>query len=201
LGVPGGISEVALCFWGEDCRYETAEQLAAPLLAIYWSLWECGSGVVADGRLLDTLRRIYAFGMCLMKLDIRQEAPRHEEAINTITEFLGMGSYKEWDEDKKVEWLLMELQGCRPLISPVMEMSPEVKEILDTFGAVAQLGRGSLGAYVISMASSASDILAVELLQREARMQMDMQVPLSRDLRVHAPLVSSFLLRFRDLLD
>lgn len=53
-------------------RYESAEQLAAPLLAIYWSLWECGSGVVADGRLLNTLRRIYAFDMCLMKLDIRQ---------------------------------------------------------------------------------------------------------------------------------
>lgn len=56
-------------------RYETADQLAAPLLAIYWSLWECGSGVVADGRLLDTLRRIYAFDMCLMKLDIRQVFP------------------------------------------------------------------------------------------------------------------------------
>lgn len=36
----------------------------------------------------------------------------------------------------------------------------------------AQLGRGSLGAYVISMTKGASDVLAVELLQREARMHV-----------------------------
>lgn len=42
----------------------------------------------------------------------------------------------------------------------------------DTFRVVAQLGRCSLGTYVISMAKSASDVLAVELLQREAQMQV-----------------------------
>ena len=36
------------------------------------SLWECGGGVIADGRLLDLIRRVYTFGMCLMKLDLRQ---------------------------------------------------------------------------------------------------------------------------------
>lgn len=107
-----------------------------------------------------------------------------------------MGSYKDWDEETKVEWLLAELQvtvatpictllwassdsvslqGRRPLISPVMEMSPDVKEVLDTFNVVAQIGSGSLGAYVISMASNVSDVLAVELLQREARVQSSAQ--------------------------
>mmetsp|Transcript_15331 Transcript_15331/g.38379 ORF Transcript_15331/g.38379 Transcript_15331/m.38379 type:complete len:1041 (+) Transcript_15331:121-3243(+) len=156
----------------DDPWYETAEQLAAPLLAVYWSLWECGSGVVADGRLLDTLRRVYAFDMCLMKLDIRQEAPRHEDAINAITEYLEIGSYKDWDEDTKVKWLVKELEGRRPLLSPLMELSEEVKEVLETFHVVAELGSGSLGAYVISMASLASDVLAVELLQRECRNQL-----------------------------
>ena len=51
-----------------------------------------------------------------------------------------------------------------------MKMSPEVREVMDTFGCAAQLGRDALGAYVISMASHASDVLAVELLQREANM-------------------------------
>jgi phosphoenolpyruvate carboxylase len=36
----------------DDAWYESTEQLAAPLLACYWSLWECGSGIVAEGALL-----------------------------------------------------------------------------------------------------------------------------------------------------
>ena len=53
-----------------------------------------------------------------------------------------------------------------------MPMTDEVREVLDTFRIAAQLGRTSLGAYVISMAKQASDVLAVELLQREAAMQV-----------------------------
>ena len=33
----------------DDVCYETTEALAEPLLACYWSLWECGSGIVAEG--------------------------------------------------------------------------------------------------------------------------------------------------------
>lgn len=51
-------------------------------------------------------------------------------------------------------------------------MTEDVKEVLDTFNVIAKIGSGSLGAYIISMASNASDVLAVELLQREARMQL-----------------------------
>lgn len=32
----------------------------------------CGSGVLADGRLGDLIRRVATFGMILMKLDLRQ---------------------------------------------------------------------------------------------------------------------------------
>ena len=33
----------------DDVWYETTGALAEPLLACYWSLWECGSGIVAEG--------------------------------------------------------------------------------------------------------------------------------------------------------
>ncbi|KAG7978951.1 hypothetical protein I3843_05G105900 [Carya illinoinensis] len=49
-------------------------------------------------------------------------------------------------------------------------VAPDVKEVLDTFRVAAELGSDSLGAYVISMASNASDVLAVELLQKDARL-------------------------------
>lgn len=45
-------------------------------------------------------------------------------------------------------------------------------QVIQTFQAAAELGNQSLGAYVISMANRTSDILAVELLQREAHLTM-----------------------------
>ena len=65
--------------------YETKEELAGPLLAIFWSLWECGAGIVADGRLLDLIRRLFAFGVVLLRMDLRQEASRHTEALDAVT--------------------------------------------------------------------------------------------------------------------
>lgn len=48
----------------------------------------------------------------------------------------------------------------------------QVREVLDTMRVAARLGSGSLGAYVISMSQAASDVLAVELLQKEARLMV-----------------------------
>ncbi|KAJ6356963.1 hypothetical protein OIU78_004959 [Salix suchowensis] len=150
--------------------YETTDQLLEPLLLCYESLQSCGAGVLADGRLVDLIRRVTTFGMVLMKLDLRQESGRHSEALDAITKYLDMGSYSEWDEEKKLEFLTRELKSKRPLVPPTIQVAPDVKEVLDTFRVAAELGSDSLGAYVISMASNASDVLAVELLQKDARL-------------------------------
>ncbi|KAI5444483.1 Phosphoenolpyruvate carboxylase 4 [Lathyrus oleraceus] len=150
--------------------YETADQLLEPLLLCYESLQSYGSGVLADGRLADLIRRVATFGMVLMKLDLRQESGRHADTLDAITTYLDMGTYSEWDEEKKLDFLTRELKGKRPLVPVSIEVPADVKEVLDTFQIAAELGSDSLGAYVISMASSASDVLAVELLQKDARL-------------------------------
>ncbi|KAK7306976.1 hypothetical protein VNO77_39637 [Canavalia gladiata] len=150
--------------------YETTDQLLEPLLLCYESLQSCGTGVLADGRLADLIRRVATFGMVLMKLDLRQESGRHAETLDAITKYLDMGTYSEWDEDRKLDFLTRELKGKRPLVPHSIEVAPDVKEVLDTFRMAAELGSDSLGAYVISMASNASDVLAVELLQKDARL-------------------------------
>lgn len=53
----------------------------------------------------------------------------------------------------------------------------QVREVLDTFRVAARLGNGSLAAYVISMSQAASDVLAVELLQKEARTMVRTRIP------------------------
>ncbi|CAH2066230.1 unnamed protein product [Thlaspi arvense] len=158
------------CEYDPLVSYETSEQLLEPLLLCYESLQSSGAGVLADGRLADLIRRVSTFGMVLVKLDLRQESGRHSEALNAITTYLDLGTYSEWDEEKKLDFLTKELKGKRPLVPPTIEVVPEVKEVLDTFRVAAEFGSESLGAYVISMASNASDVLAVELLQKDTRL-------------------------------
>ncbi len=70
-----------------------------------------------------------------------------------------------WPEEERTKWLLEELNGKRPLLPPGLQCTPEVAEVLSTFRILAELPPDSLGAYVISMAHTASDVLAVVLLQ------------------------------------
>ena len=65
--------------------------LREPLLLCYRSLHDCGMGVIADGPLLDFLRRVSTFGLFLVRLDVRQDATRHASAMAEITEYLGLG--------------------------------------------------------------------------------------------------------------
>jgi phosphoenolpyruvate carboxylase len=51
-----------------------------------------------------------------------QESSKHTEALDAITEFLELGTYSEWTEEKKLKFLTAELKGKRPLIPPVMEV-------------------------------------------------------------------------------
>ncbi|EEX93507.1 phosphoenolpyruvate carboxylase [Vibrio orientalis CIP 102891 = ATCC 33934] len=144
------------------------EQLWEPLYACYQSLHECGMGIIADGSLLDTLRRIKAFGVHLVRLDIRQESTRHSDVLSELTRYLGIGDYDQWSEQDKVAFLTNELASKRPLLPRDWEPSESVKEVLDTCKIVALQPREAFGAYVISMARTASDVLAVHLLLQES---------------------------------
>ncbi|KAK8604180.1 hypothetical protein V6N13_096639 [Hibiscus sabdariffa] len=101
--------------------YETKDQFLEPLLICYESLQSCGAGILADGRLADLIRRVSTFGMVLMKLDL-QESGRHAETLDAITRYLDMGTYSEWEEEKKLEFLTKELKGKRPLVPPTIEV-------------------------------------------------------------------------------
>ncbi len=147
------------------------------LLEICWrSLVETGHERLARGRLRDLLWRLSSFGLSLLRLDLRQESTRHTETLDALTRAVGLGAYGEWDEAERQAFLVAELEGNRPLVPPSLwrgdaDLPDTVKDVLGAFRVAAQQGPESLGAYVISMATSPSDVLAVELLQREARMR------------------------------
>jgi phosphoenolpyruvate carboxylase len=144
------------------------EQLWSPLHACYRSLLDCVMEIIANGALLDLMRRVCCFGVHLVRHDIRQESGRHTQVLSELTTHLGLGDYAAWDEGARQAFLLQELASRRPLIPPRWQPGPEVREVLDTCAVIAGQPPQALGAYVISMARQASDVLAVHLLLKEA---------------------------------
>ncbi|SEI11728.1 phosphoenolpyruvate carboxylase [Pseudomonas asplenii] len=151
-------------------------ELLEPLQLCYQSLHECGMGVIADGPLLDCLRRAVTFGLFLVRLDVRQDSSRHASAMNEITDYLGLGRYEDWDEDARLTFLIRELGNRRPLLPPYFKPSADTAEVLATCREIAAAPAASLGSYVISMAGAASDVLAVQLLLKESGVLRPMRV-------------------------
>lgn len=148
--------------------FTSVEQLWEPLHTCYLSLQSCGMSSVADGALLDLLRKVRCFGLHLVRVDVRQDSARHTQALSELTRFLELGDYADWDEAQKQAFLLAELASRRPLVPVRWQPSEEVAEVLATCAVVAVQPRTALGAYVISMARQPSDVLAVHLLLRES---------------------------------
>jgi len=165
-----------------DDIYLYKESLLEDLLLMHRSLCGTGNAVVAGGFLTDVLRNVSAFGLTLVPLDIRQESDRHEEALDAVTRFLGLGSYSQWDEDTKLNWLTQQLASKRPLLRPgVWRENPDIfsetaVDTLEISQMIAEQVEGSLGAYVISQATTASDVLAVLLLQKDAGVKKPLRV-------------------------
>jgi phosphoenolpyruvate carboxylase len=184
-------------FTWEPEAFEPAAELMEPLLLCHRSLHATGNGLIAEGRLTDVLRRLAAFGVTLVRLDVRQEAERHTEAVDAITRALGLGEYRCWTEERRVDFLVNVLTHGRKLTPARMPTNARVAEVLDTFRMMAAVHPESLGAYVITMAGKPSDVLAVELLQREAGVTPPRRVvPLfetARDLRAAAAMIDALL--------
>ncbi|KAI3917668.1 hypothetical protein MKW98_021430 [Papaver atlanticum] len=102
---------------------------------------------IADGSLLDFLRQVSTFGLSLVRLDVRQESDRHTDVMDAITNHLGIGSYREC--------------GKRLLFGPDLPKTEEIADVLDTFhSAFNNIASDSFGAYIISMVTPPSDVLA-----------------------------------------
>ncbi|MFV9648731.1 phosphoenolpyruvate carboxylase [Pseudomonas marginalis] len=172
--------------------------LLEPLELCYQSLHACGMGVIADGPLLDCLRRAVTFGLFLVRLDVRQDSSRHSAAMTEITDYLGLGRYEDWNEDMRISFLMKELANRRPLLPGYFKPSADTAEVLNTCKEVAAAPAASLGSYVISMAGAASDVLAVQLLLKDSGVQRPMRVvPLFEtlaDLDNAGPVIEQLLL-------
>ncbi len=157
-------------------RIHTRDDLLEPLMLCYQSLKDVGLDSIANGPLIDTIRRIHCFGINLAPLDIRQDAERHVQLLDELTHHLEMGRYEEWDEEQRQSFLLEQLASKRPLRPAHWPVSEDSREVLDTCRVIASEPRETLSHYVISMAKQPSDVLAVALILKECGLNWQMPI-------------------------
>ncbi len=144
------------------------EEILKPLRIVRESLEENNSENIASGDLLDLMRRAKCFGINLARLDIRQESSRHSQLISEFLNRKYKINYNNWDENKKIKFLSSKIKSKKKMINNFLFKNKENKEVWSTFKILSSEPKECLGAYVISMTSSASDILSVNYLQKEA---------------------------------
>ena len=151
------------------------EEILKPLRVVRESLEQNQSENIASGDLLDLMRRAKCFGINLARLDIRQESSRHSQLLAEYIKKKLNQNYSTWDEDQKIKYLSNKMQS-KNVLKKFQFKNKENKEVWSTFKVLASQPKECLGAYVISMTSSASDILSVMFFQKEANIKNRLRV-------------------------
>jgi phosphoenolpyruvate carboxylase len=152
------------------------EEILKPLRVVRESLEKNKSENIASGELLDLMRRAKCFGINLAKIDIRQESSRHSQLLVEFLEKNNDANYLAWDEDKRIQYLSNAIKTKKKTFKNFVFKKKENNEVWSTFKILAEEPTECLGAYVISMTSAASDILAVYLMQKEANIENKLRV-------------------------
>tara|TARA_S200000501_G_scaffold87297_1_gene80325 strand:+ start:1 stop:1680 length:1680 start_codon:yes stop_codon:yes gene_type:complete len=152
------------------------EEILKPLRVVRDSLEKNQNENIASGELLDLMRRAKCFGINLARLDIRQESSRHSQLLYELIKKKYKSDYYKWTEKQKISFLSKNLRTKKKIIKNFKFKNRENSEVWSTFKVLADEPEECLGAYIISMTSSASDILAVSFLQKEANIKKRLRV-------------------------
>ncbi len=154
----------------------STEEILKPLRVIRESLEQNQNENVASGELLDLMRRAKCFGINLARLDIRQESSRHRQLIAELIKKKFNKNYYNFTEEEKINFLKSKLTSTKSYINKFKFSNKENNEVWSTFKILADEPSECLGAYVISMTTSVSDILSVSFLQKEAKINNKLRV-------------------------
>ena len=152
------------------------EEILKPLRVVRESLEQNQNENIASGELLDLMRRAKCFGINLARLDVRQESSRHSQLIREFIKRRFNKDYLKLSENEKIQFLKKQIISKKNQIKKFQFKNKENKEVWSTLKILANEPSECLGAYVISMTTSASDILSVSFLQKEANIKNKLRV-------------------------
>ncbi|MFW2176267.1 MULTISPECIES: phosphoenolpyruvate carboxylase [unclassified Moraxella] len=159
------------CRFGLSEPYADREEFLQDLYAVYDSLVDNGSELLANERLTDLIRAVEVFGFYLMPLDLRQYAGIHAETVHDLFKHADLEDYLSLSETARQRVLLRELATARPLYNPYVKYDEQTQRELAIFEATADIknrfGETAINQTIISNAEQVSDILAVALLLKE----------------------------------
>jgi len=157
--------------------YASADEFIGDIALVEKSLVDHGgahAGAYAVNRLLWRAR---TFGFHLARLDVRQDARVHDEALAAL---LGDGDWANRDTAARVKTLRPYAAGERSFVAgDDHEAAGMLRAVFATLAdSRKRYGPEATGLYIISMAETAADVLAVLALARRGGLLEDGRVPL-----------------------
>lgn len=158
----------------ERRQYAAPRELADDLAELRRSLEGVRAHRIADMAVLPIEQSVRTFGFHMAALDIRQNSAFHDRALSQLLTAAGIedaGSFPSWPEERRRALFERELRSARPFASPGFELGEEARAVLDCYEVLVEhrdtWGLDGIGASIVSMTRSPSDLLAVYLLARE----------------------------------
>jgi phosphoenolpyruvate carboxylase len=156
-----------------DLGYQSAEELLEDLYVVKRSLNNHHPAAHELKTIQKLIRQVQLFGFHLATLDIRNHSGEHEAAMTEILRKVQISdNYAQLSEDEKVKILESILMDPRPLLLLNEDYSPETQQMIQVFQMIRNahkvFGKRSISVYLVSMTKSASDLLEVLVMAKEA---------------------------------
>jgi phosphoenolpyruvate carboxylase len=149
----------------EPAAYADAAAFERDLLLVRECLVAAGARQVCRAALDPLLVGLRAHGFHGFMMDVRDHASAHAAALADVAAQVGLA-------EPDGQALRAELLARRPLVGPHVPVEEGTRRVLETFGAVRtvqdEAGAAAASTYIVSMTTSAEDLLRVLLLAREA---------------------------------
>jgi phosphoenolpyruvate carboxylase len=173
-----------------DCRqqrapqdasgYRSADDMLVDLDRMISALTEAGAGPLARSQLVPLRREVGVFRFNTVRLDVRENTIRMNQALTAIYRALHPGlEAPGGDSAEWKRWLLEELAAPREQPLQLPTLAAEAQETLQTFRTIAQLrqqvDREAFGALILSMTHHAADVLGVYLMAKWSGLFADLR--------------------------
>lgn len=171
--------------------YTTPELLDEDLALLESTLKTTGCAHLIEQYVTPLRHKVKTFGFHLATIDIRQNSEYHDTALSQLlvrAKIEDGENFATWSEEKRCEFLTKELETTRPFIHNRCSAGPEADSVLNCYRVIAKqlhdYGNHGIGAFIVSMTRSVSDLLVIYVLMREAGLLINTEDGLASPIEV-----------------